>query len=296
MSIADAPAEVKVVTHLDLPDTDGKPVENALEHPQSALLSDVLLPVLDRLHPDGNYFVGADTGIYWYHAKPNPLDGCKSPDWYYVPNVPRLLDGELRRSYVHFNEKSHPLIVMEYVSGSGDDERDATPISGKFWVYERAIVALFYVIWDTPRNRLEVYELVRGNYQLRTPDTNGRVWISDMDVSLGLWHGEYHGYTIDWLRAWDRDGNLLPTAAERAAAERQRADTALRAAEAAAQLAENERRRAEAEKLKTEAEKQRAEAEKQRAEVEKQRAEIEKQRAEKLAARLRELGVDPSSV
>jgi hypothetical protein len=268
MSIANTPAEVKPVTHLDLPDTDGKPVENALEHPQSALLSDVLLPVLDRLHPDGNYFVGADTGIYWYHSKPNPLDGCKSPDWYYVPNVPRLLDGELRRSYVHFHEGGRPLVVIEYVSGNGDEERDRTPITGKFWVYERALEAEYYVIWDAPRNQLEVYERGRGGYRLRTPDADRRYWISDMDVSLGLWHGEYHGYTIDWLRAWDRAGNLLPTAAERAEFERQRANTALRAAEAAAQLAENERRRAEA----------------------------EKQRAEKLAARLRELGLDPDAV
>jgi Uma2 family endonuclease len=254
MSIVDAPAAVELVTHLDLPETDGKPVENAFEHPQSALLSDVLEPVLDRLHPDGNYFVGADTGIYWYHAKPNPLDGCKSPDWYYVPNVPRLLEGELRRSYVQFNEKVHPLIVFEYVSGTGNEERDDTPLTGKFWVYERAIGAAYYVIWDVPRVQFEVYELIRGSYQLRTPDADGRVRIGDMDVSFGIWHGEYRGYTTDWLRAWDHDGIMLPTDAERADALRQRA--------------ENEHKRAEA----------------------------EKQRAEKLAARLRELGVDPDSV
>ena len=40
-------------------------------------------------------------------------------------------------------------------------------------------------------------------------------------------------------------------------------------------------------------EKQRAEQEKQRAEQEKQRAEQEKHRAERLAAKLRDLGVDP---
>ncbi|MDY3555500.1 Uma2 family endonuclease [Gemmata sp. JC717] len=268
MSIAEAPVVVSGPTHLDLPETDGKPVENAFEHPQSALLSDVLLPVLTRLHPDDNYFVGADTGIYWYHAKPNPLDGCKSPDWYYVPNVPRLLGGELRRSYVYFQEGSNPLVVVEYVSGSGDDERDRTPITGKFWVYEHAIAATFYVIWDTPRNVLEVYELIRGSYRRLDADANGWVRIRDMDISLGLWHGEYHGYTTNWLRAWDREGHMLPTAGERAEAQRRRA----------------------------EAEKRRAEAEKQRAETEKQRAETEKQRAEKLAARLRALGVDPDSV
>jgi Uma2 family endonuclease len=261
MSIADAPLEVGPPTHLDLPETDGKPVENAFEHPQSALLSDVLLPVLNRLHPNDNYFVGADTGIYWRHTKPDPLTGCKSPDWYYVPNVPRTLDGILRRSYVLWVEGVRPLIVIEYVSGTGADERDETPFTGKFWVYERGICAINYALWDQPQNRLEVYELVRGRYQLRTPDAHGRFWIPEMEVSLGLWDGTYQGYTVTWVRAWDRSGQLLPTAEERG-------DEALR-------RADNEHKRAEAEK---------------------QRAETEKQRAEKLAARLRELGIDPDSV
>jgi Uma2 family endonuclease len=268
MSIAESPALEKLPTHLDLPETDGKPVENSFEHPQSALLSDVLLPVLSRLHPDENYFVGADTGIYWAHTKPDPLEGCKSPDWYYVPNVSRLRDGILRRSYVMWNEGVRPLIVFEYVSDDGANERDTTPHTGKFWVYERGICATYYAIWDVPRSTLEVYELVRGNYQLLQPDSHGRYWIPEMEVSFGIWHGEYHGYDTEWLRAWDQSGELLPTASE---------------------LGEQHRLRANAER-------QRAEVEKQRAEAEKQRAEVEKQRAEKLAAKLREIGIDPDSV
>jgi Uma2 family endonuclease len=44
-----------------------------------------------------------------------------------------------------------------------------------------------------------------------------------------------------------------------------------------------------------EVERQRAEAERQRAEAERQRAEAERQRAERLAAKLRELGIDPEA-
>ena len=54
--------------------------------------------------------------------------------------------------------------------------------------------------------------------------------------------------------------------------------------------------RAEAERQRAEQEARQREAERQRAEQEKQRAEQEKQRAEKLAAKLRELGVDPDAV
>jgi hypothetical protein len=50
---------------------------------------------------------------------------------------------------------------------------------------------------------------------------------------------------------------------------------------------------AEAERRCAEAERQRAEAERQRAEAERQRAEAERQRAERLAAKLRELGIEP---
>jgi len=57
--------------------------------------------------------------------------------------------------------------------------------------------------------------------------------------------------------------------------------------------AETERQQAEAERHRAEAERQRAEAERQRAEAERQRAETEHQRAERLAARLRELGIEP---
>lgn len=56
-----------------------------------------------------------------------------------------------------------------------------------------------------------------------------------------------------------------------------------------------ERQRAESERQRAEAEHQRAEAERQRAEAEHKRAEAERERAERLAARLRELGIDPEA-
>jgi Uma2 family endonuclease len=240
MSIAEAPAEVAALpTHLDLPCTDGKPVENTFQHPQSVLLTGALRPALDRLHPDGQYLIGADTGIYWRHTK-DPLDGCKAPDWFYVPNVPPLLDGEFRRSYVMWQEYAYPLIVIEYVSGDGSEERDQTPQSGKFWIYERRILATFYLIWDPVRRALDAFELIRGRYQPLAPDANGRYRIPAMEVDFGVWDGVHMGTSTSWLRAWDGHGRLLPTPDEFAA--------------------------------------------------------IEHQRAEKLAAKLRELGIDPDSV
>jgi Uma2 family endonuclease len=252
MSIAETPGAVQRPAHLDLPETDGKPVENTYQPFQSALLTGVLTPVLDRLHPDGNYLAASDTGIYWRRTK-DPLEGCRAPDWYYIANVPRLLDGEFRRSYVIWEEVISPFLVIEYVSGDGSEERDATPYAGKFWIYERAIKAEYYVIWDPFRVELEVYERVHGLYRRMTPNTDGRYRILGMGVEFGVWNGTYQGLPADWLRAWE-NGRLVPTPEEL------------------------------------------ADVQTQRAEAEKQRAEAEKQRAEKLAAKLRELGVDPDSV
>src|SRR5262249_4680216 len=85
--------------HLQLPETDGLPVDNFLEFYVAGLLTDSLWPLLQRLHPDGQFAVGQSSGIYWRHTSP-PLEGCKAPDWFYVPGVPPTVDGNYRRSYV----------------------------------------------------------------------------------------------------------------------------------------------------------------------------------------------------
>ncbi len=86
----------------------------------------------------------------------------------------------------------------------------------------------------------------------------------------------------DSLRIFRPDGVLFRTASEwiQKSANEQR-------------VAEAERRRAEAEHRRAEAEHQHAAEQSRVAEAERQRAEAERQRAERLAARLRELGIDP---
>ena len=142
--------------HTQLPESDGTFVKNFQEHPQSILLTDSIRPVLQQLHPDSQYCIGQDCGIYWRLTDP-PEKGAEAPDWFYVPNVPPLLKGQVRRSYVLWQEYVAPLIVLEFVSGDGKEERDKTPPLppeeegerkvGKFWVYEQAIRVPFYGIY-----------------------------------------------------------------------------------------------------------------------------------------------------
>jgi hypothetical protein len=147
-----------------------------------------------------------------------------------------------------------PLIVIEFVSGNGAEERDKTPYQGKFWVYEQAIRVPFYAIYEVKKSLLEVYTLSEGKYQLLAPNERGHYPISSLGVELGLWQGIYKNVELPWLRWWEENGDMLLTGDEQ------------------------------------------AEVEKQRAEVEKQRAEVEKQRADNLAAKLRELGLDPDNL
>ncbi len=264
MTIAQSSTALTLPDHTQLPESDGTFVKNFQEHPQSLVLTTSIYPVLEQLHPDGQYCIGQDCGIYWRLTDP-PERGAEAPDWFYVPNVPPLLNGEWRRSYVLWKEIVAPLIAIEFVSGDGSEERDRTsPFAGddakagKFWVYEQAIRIPFYVIYEVQKASVEVYELIGNRYQPVQPNQRGHYAIAPMGIELGIWQGQQYNQTLPWLRWWDQDGNLLLTAEEREAKEKQRADQ-----------------------------------EQQRADQEQQRADQEQQRADRLAARLRELGIDP---
>ncbi|MEQ9667438.1 Uma2 family endonuclease [Coleofasciculus sp. G2-EDA-02] len=262
--------------HTQLPESDGTFVKNFQEHPQSLILTDSIGRVLQQLHPDGDYAIGQDCGIYWRETEP-PEKGAEAPDWFYVPNVPPFVNGEIRRSYVLWRELMAPMIALEFASGNGDEERDATPLSvsaegattkpGKFWVYERIIRIPYYGIFEVKNRKLEVYNWLNFSYQKLQPNERGHYPITPLGVELGLWHGTYQNQTQYWLRWWDSEGNLLLIGEERAQLERQRAEQ----------------------------ERQRAEQERQRADQERQRAELAEQKAARLAERLRAMGIDPDS-
>ena len=222
--------------HTQLPESDGTFVKNFQEHPQSILLTDSIGPVLERIHPDGQYAIGQDCDIYWRVPEP-PEKGAEAPDWFYVPNVPPNLDGEIRRFYVLWREYISPLIALEFVLGTGEEERDRTPLKrsadappqnpGKFWVYEKIIKIPYYGIYEIKTGKLEVYCLFTGySYEKLEPNERGHYPISRLGIELGLWEGRYQNQTQLWLRWWDDQGNLLLTGAERAELAQKRADRA----------------------------------------------------------------------
>lgn len=251
-------------------DSDGTFVENFQEHPQSMLLTDCIEPVLRQIHPDGNYAIGQDCGIYWRQTEP-PEKGAEAPDWFYVPDVPPLLNSQIRRSYVMWKELFAPLIARECASGDGREERDRTPLlrlnegevtkPGKFWVYERIIRIPYYAIYVISTSTLEVYHLDDRSYRKLEPNAQGRYPIRPLKVELGVWPGRYLDQEQFWLRWWDNRGQLLPTGRE--------AELVANAAVAAANEAAAEAN---------------------------ERAQVEQQRAYRLAERLRLLGINPDDL
>jgi Uma2 family endonuclease len=219
--------------HTELPETDGSIVNNFNELPQSRLLTGAIEPLLREIHPDGQYAIGQDCGIY-FRPMEQPLEGCKAPDWFYVPDVPPLAPGGgIRRSYVLWQEIVAPRLIIEYVSGDGSEERDRTPLKGKFWIYERAIRAPYYAIHDPTTGVLEAYELVGGEYERIKPNSRGHFPIPPLRVELGTWQGTVGNVSGTWVRFFDEIGRLLPADFERADAAEAQAKVAQQRADAA---------------------------------------------------------------
>ena len=247
------------------------PVENIQQPPLAAALTDAL-GANGRIQPE--MLIGSNFGLV---ATVNKKLVIKAPDWFYVPQVHPVAAGIIRRSYTPNLEGVSVAVAMEFLSNEEGGELSvrSTPPYGKLHFYEQILQVPTYATFDPYEPSLEVRCLQNGCYVIQEATAEGRVWISELNLFLGIWAGERLKQTANWLRWWDESGNLLLWSAEQT---------------------EQERQRAEQERQRSEQERQRTEQERQRAEQEHQRAEKEHQRAEKLAAKLRELGIDPEQV
>jgi Putative restriction endonuclease len=213
---------------------------------------------------------------YGICATVNGKTVVKAPDWAYIPAL-RVPREEVVRSYTPQLQGEFPTIVMEFLSDTDGVEYSSKPTypPGKWFFYEQILSVPNYAIFNPADGMLEVYRLSESRrYQLQQPDANGRYWLAEINLFLGVWQGTKGNRTGDWLRWWDERGELLLWGSE---------------------LAEQERQQAEQERQRAEQEHQRAEQERQRAEQERQRAEQEHQRAERLAAQLRAAGIEPTN-
>lgn len=263
----------------ELPDSDDTPVDNELQD----LIPGLLKSILAWLWQDRwDWFFGVDMGIYY-----DPDQPAIVPDGFLSLGIPRLIDEELRLSYVLWEERQMPTLVLEVVSRRHRGEEYST----KKALYAQMGVK-YYAIYSSRRRRkprLEVYQLEDQEYRLLTGEP---VWLPEIGLGIGRDRGMYQGIEREWLYWYDESGQRIPTPEERAAQADRRAKQSEQRAEQEHQRAEQERQRAEQERQRAEQERQRAEQEHQRAEQERQRAEQAEAQLQSLRAQLRQQGID----
>jgi Uma2 family endonuclease len=148
-------------------------------------------------------------------ANVNDKTIVKAPDWVYIASVYSAHPGEIRRSYTPYAEGDNPAIVMEFISATEGTEYSINPHYpyGKWYFYEQILKVPVYIIFHPKTAALEVYRLVDGKYQIQKPDPNQLqnqlFWIENLGLFLGVWSGKKAEQNGNWLRWWDRAGNLL---------------------------------------------------------------------------------------
>ncbi|KZL49588.1 hypothetical protein A2T98_11945 [Nodularia spumigena CENA596] len=196
------------------------PVENIQQPALASALTDALGSA-QRIQPQ--MLIGSNFGLV---ATVNKKIVVKAPDWFYVPQVQPVAPGVIRRSYTPNLEGASVAVVMEFLSDTENGELSirSTPPYGKLYFYEHILQVPTYVTYDPYEVILEVRCLQSGQYNLVSADANGRYWIPELELFLGIWQGERLCQTINWLRWWDKEGNLLLWSSEQAQQERQRAE------------------------------------------------------------------------
>jgi Uma2 family endonuclease len=187
-------------TEDDLPDSDGKPVDNELQILAPVLLRAILTYIWgDRT----DWFFAINLGLY--HDAKKPAIG---PDAFLSLGVPRVRpNNKLRLSYVVEQEKIMPQWVLEVVSKQPGGEYDV-----KLQIY-REVGILYYTIYNPSHYRrdkhepFEVYKLENGEYvqQLANP-----VWMPELGLGIGHEVANQEGIGRDWLYWYDSQGNRYP--------------------------------------------------------------------------------------
>ena len=225
----------EIVTELDISHLvieDDTPVDNFQSEVQQRLLVE---PVYSSKALPTPFLAAANVGLF-YKLKGDPI----VPDVLLSLGVQRAEDLSQRRnrSYFVWEFGKVPDVCIEIVSNQEGDELTLSQKSqqkGKE-VCKKDIYAQigvpYYVVFDPLRqiqgeremNRalLRVWTLTSGRYVELTPvegivELGQFVWLETVGLGLTLWAGQFEeAVSRLWLRWCDRQGQVIPTGAERA--------------------------------------------------------------------------------
>ena len=214
---------------LTLPTMYDLPSENPEEPGLPNIYHGLQPQVLDETlslpqYPADQVFYAFDLNLYY---DPNQTGWYKRPDWFLCLGVSSLYKGLVKRSsYVMWEEKIAPTVVIEFLS-SGTEAEDLGRFTlktqrsklgkppAKFVVYEEILKVPNYIVFDEETQRLRFFRLVNECYQEQTIEpSNPRLWIPELNLGLGLTMCSVRGVQGFWLRWCDQEGNFYPTPAE----------------------------------------------------------------------------------
>ncbi|NCR71374.1 MAG: Uma2 family endonuclease [Microcystis aeruginosa LG13-12] len=234
----------------------------------------ILLSCLELLWQEKNdYYASGNLTIYYNEEQLKKRDFC-SPDFFVV------LDTEKRprKSWVVWGEQGkYPNVIVEILSDStANIDRTKKKI-----LYQNTFRTPNYFWFDPNTLELQGFRLIEGQYQAISTNEQGYLWSEELGLYLGIFDRKLRYFTVD--------GQLVPTPQEAELEQRQAKEQILLEKEQI--LLEREQILLEKEQALLEKEQERQA--KEQALVEKEQ---ERQAKERLAAKLRELGINPQTI
>jgi Uma2 family endonuclease len=219
-----APLPFELVT------SDGEPLETNWHVIQMNLFIDLIYEVM-RERGRIDFFAGGDMFVYYAYDQARDVAAgrpyFRGPDVFYVGGVEGGLE---RKSWVAWEERGRlPDLIVELLSPS-TAKIDRTV---KRDLYARVFRTPEYFLYEPDTRRLDGLRLKGDLYQPLKPNAHGRFWSEELGLEIGLWSGRQRDQDSTWLRLFDPDGRLVPTADERAEAEHERAEAERQRADAA---------------------------------------------------------------
>lgn len=225
----------EIVTDLDISHLtieDDTPVDNLQSEKQQRLLVE---PIYSSKPLPSPFLAAANVGLF-YKLKGDPV----VPDMMLSLGVQCAADFSQRRnrSYFVWEFGKLPEVCIEIVSNQEGDELSVSRKSqqkgkttSKKDLYAQIRIP-YYVVFDplkqiqgeTEMNGalLRIWSNTAGRYIELTPseginEVGQLVWLEEVGLGLTLWSGQFEEEVARlWLRWCDRDGQIIPTGAERA--------------------------------------------------------------------------------
>jgi Uma2 family endonuclease len=257
--------------------SDEPPLESDL-HLQQII---ILLSCLELLWQEKNdYYASGNLTIYYNEEQLKKRDFC-GPDFFVV------LDTEKRprKSWVVWGEQGkYPNVIVEILSDStANIDRTKKKI-----LYQNTFRTPNYFWFDPNTLEWQGFRLIEGQYQAISANEQGYLWSEELGLYLGIFDRKLRYFTVD--------GQLVPTPQEAELQQRQAKEQI---------LLEKEQILLEREQILSEKEQERQAKEQALLEKEQERQakeqallekEQERQAKERLAAKLRELGINPQTI